>query len=622
MKPAPAAQPTPSEPVPGVQPAGRRSAAQSDGNRSGARPSGHRFRRPGRLLALLAALALLGSFLLTAFLDRTLPRLDSYAANASRGLVLLFADGQPPRPADRLLAAGLAEQGIGLTVVSDTADTAAIARQIARLQAETGLDSSRFIYAARSGTVPALLQDLAAVSGQTQTSSQTLPASLPRPGGLLLLAPDGADRLGPDIMAALPGSLPVAVVASASPAAARVAGDLFLWLTGEDATLFPGFSTSQPLAAQTWLSVDGTCRLVLLPALLPLNSGWSPRLHQAAVQAAAEILSANPAAWADTAARLPASSTAVYSRTLLAVLALLLGVAAPLLVILAKSARQNTALVQPGQPMLPEPTWRLLSALEIPLYLPAAVLALPSGHFLASLAALTGMTTASQLVTGFRFYALLGIYGWLYLIASQHHRRPAAAIVRPVATATPAAHPSEGAVRLPGRQQSRSPEDRTDMRATLRATLPGALLAAMLLALAAFWLQAVAGRVLPQVVAALLSGSQQGTLQGALMTVLLAVLLLPALLPFAHGFQYPTRGMPAVTAALHALVPALFLFALRLVENPTDLIAALLAAASGLVVLLAARAFAKSLSAPGVHALVPTLAGLLLLLFLQPLPRF
>ncbi len=573
-------------------------------------PAGRPFPLGARLLALLAAAALLGSLLLTAYLDRTLPDPATPSARQGSGLVILFEDERAPRFASRLLAAGLATQGLGLAILPEP--DAALAGDIARLQAESGLASDRLIYAAPSGSVPALVRLLGQSSG------------LPRPGAVLLLDPEPGDPLQSSDLATLPESLPLAVIASSSPDQARHAADLFLWLTGEDTTLFPGFRGGQPLAPETWLSVDGRRRLALMPLLTPLGSSWSLRLQLAAVQSAADMLATDAPAQLEASARLSATAATLYSRTLMALTALLLLIAAPLLAILARQARESshprqlppagpvrTADQEPpagpartaGQVLSAGPArsvgLKLPAGIALPLYLPAAVLALPAGQLLATLAG------DSRLATGYRFYALLGIYGWLWLIAQTIRRL----IARPTDTETAGVPETVPGIRpavLHGRHSVRG------ARQIVPPALTSAAMALLLLAAAAGWLQTMTG--------ALTLHASYGLL--LLLLLPLGLLMLPALLPFSSAFSQPEADMGAFIALLHGLLPALFLFALKLADSPADPLGALLAAVAGTVLLLAVRTVSRSLSAPGVRPLLPALAGLLLLLLFQPFPLY
>jgi hypothetical protein len=114
-----------------------------------------------------------------------MPGLDDYAAQSSEGLVILFTDEQSPRLANRLLAAGLAEHGLGIAVIpgrslnTDSPDQLQnISLQVNNLLRETGLGGHQVLYAGTSTTAGALLR-LTAKS-----------ASLPQPRGILLLEPD------------------------------------------------------------------------------------------------------------------------------------------------------------------------------------------------------------------------------------------------------------------------------------------------------------------------------------------------------------------------------------------------------------------------------------------------
>lgn len=573
-------------------------------------PAGRHFPLGARILAVLAAAALLGSLILTACLDRTLPDPATPSARQGSGLVILFEDERAPRFASRLLAAGLATQGLGLAMLPEP--TAALASDIARLQAESGLAADRLIYATHSGSVPALVRLLGQSSG------------LPRPGAVLLLDPEPGDTLQASDLTALPESLPLAVIASSSPDQARHAADLFLWLTGEDTTLFPGFRGSQPLASETWLSVDGRRRLALMPLLNPLGSSWSLRLQLAAVQSAAGMLAPDAPAQSEASARLSAAAATLYSRTLMALTALLLLIAAPLLAILARQARESSLLrqlppsgparstvqAQPSgpartashdQPSVPTRTadLKLPAGIALPLYLPAAVLALPAGQLLASLA------DDSRLATGYRFYALLGIYGWLWLIAQAIRRLTA----HPDGTETAGVPETVPGIRpaiLHGRHADRG------SRQVVPPTLTSTAMAMLLLAAAAGWLQTMTG--------ALTLHASYGLL--LLLLLPLGLLMLPALLPFSSAFSQPEADMGAFIAFLHGLLPALFLLALKLADSPGDPLGALLAAAAGAILLLAVRTVSRSLSAPGVRPLLPALAGLLLLLLFQPFPLY
>ncbi len=525
-----------------------------------------------RLLYSIGMLLLLGGILLTAWLDYSMPGLDDYAAQSSEGLVILFTDEQSPRLANRLLAAGLAEHGLGIAVIpgrslnTDSPDQLQnISLQVNNLLRETGLGGHQVLYAGTSTTAGALLR-LTAKS-----------ASLPQPRGILLLEPD-LMRLDPSEFApSLPAELATAIFASVDPASASSAADLFLWLSGEDASLFPGFSSNKPAAAQTWLSLNGNHRLVLMENISGVTTSWSPRLRAVTVQAAAEMLASGPEAQLTVRNRLTTSTALIYNRTLTALLALLLLAAAPLVLIIARQTQPAVvAAIETRAPGL-NPWISLL------LYLPAAALALPLGDLLAKTAA------DLQLSANFRFYALIGIYGWLHVLAYL--------LMHGV-----------------GRSGSNSSGSDSSQRGdnnfgySGKATLLGGWLAVFLLGALVYWLFVLTGKLLPPTTLRLIF----------LIDLPLVLLLAPAMLPYVVA-QPTAKWLPSALAALgRGLLPLLFLFGLRLLDNPAAPLQALAATAAAAVILFSARSLARAVYLPGSRITVTLMAGLLLILLLRP----
>lgn len=525
-----------------------------------------------RLLYSIGMLLLLGGILLTAWLDYSMPGLDDYAAQSSEGLVILFTDEQSPRLANRLLAAGLAEHGLGIAVIpgrslnTDSPDQLQnISLQVNNLLRETGLGGHQVLYAGTSTTAGALLR-LTAKS-----------ASLPQPRGILLLEPD-LMRLDPSEFApSLPAELATAIFASVDPASASSAADLFLWLSGEDASLFPGFSSNKPAAAQTWLSLNGNHRLVLMENISGVTTSWSPRLRAVTVQAAAEMLASGPEAQLTVRNRLTTSTALIYNRTLTALLALLLLAAAPLVLIIARQTQPAAvAAIETRTPGL-NPWISLL------LYLPAAALALPLGDLLAKTAA------DLQLSANFRFYALIGIYGWLHVLAYL--------LMHGV-----------------GRSGSNSSGSDSSQRGdnnfgySGKATLLGGWLAVFLLGALVYWLFVLTGKLLPPTTLRLIF----------LIDLPLVLLLAPAMLPYVVA-QPTAKWLPSALAALgRGLLPLLFLFGLRLLDNPAAPLQALAATAAAAVILFSARSLARAVYLPGSRITVTLMAGLLLILLLRP----
>ncbi len=570
--------------------------------------------RGRRLLYSIGIMLLLGGILLTAWLDYSMPGLDDYAAQSSSGLVILFTDEQSPRLANRLLAAGLAEHGIGIAVIPgrslnvDSPDQRQnISLQVNNLLRETGLGGHQVLYAGTSTAAGALLR-LAAESGSvtgsssgtgsgsssgtgsgSSSSSDSAASTLPQPRGILLLAPDSNNSDQRGYAPSLPAELATAIFASVDPAAASSAADLFLWLSGEDASLFPGFSSDTPAAVQTWLSLDGNHRLVLMEAVSGITASWSPRLRAVTVQAAAEMLASDPDAQLAVRNRLSTSTSLIYNRTLTALLALLLLAAAPLVLILARQTQPATVdILETRAPAL-NPWISLL------LYLPAAALGLPLGDLLAKAAA------DSHLSTNFRFYALIGIYGWLHVLVyllmrgTGHFGNNSANF----GTSQKADNSlSSGSSQTVGNNFAYSG----------KATLLGGWLAAILLGALIYWLFVLTGKLIPPTTLRLFFLSD----------LPLVLLLAPAMLPYVAAQPAGSRLSSALAALGRGLLPLLFIFGLRLLENPAAPLQALAATAAAAVILFSARSLAKAVYLPGSRISVPMVASLLLILLLRP----
>ncbi|NLC84592.1 MAG: hypothetical protein GX749_05900 [Ruminococcaceae bacterium] len=551
-----------------------------------------------RLLYSIGMLLLLGGILLTAWLDYSMPGLDDYAAQSSEGLVILFTDEQSPRLANRLLAAGLAEHGLGIAVIpgrslnTDSPDQLQnISLQVNNLLRETGLGGHQVLYAGTSTTAGALLR-LTAKS-----------ASLPQPRGILLLEPD-LMRLDPSEFApSLPAELATAIFASVDPASASSAADLFLWLSGEDASLFPGFSSNKPAAAQTWLSLNGNHRLVLMENISGVTTSWSPRLRAVTVQAAAEMLASGPEAQLTVRNRLTTSTALIYNRTLTALLALLLLAAAPLVLIIARQTQPAAvAAIETRTPGL-NPWISLL------LYLPAAALALPLGDLLAKTAA------DLQLSANFRFYALIGIYGWLhvlaYLLMHGVGRSGSNSSGSGSSQRVGSDFSSESSPRIDNNSNSDSDSSQrgdNNFGYSGKATLLGGWLAVFLLGALVYWLFVLTGKLLPPTTLRLIF----------LIDLPLVLLLAPAMLPYVVA-QPTAKWLPSALAALgRGLLPLLFLFGLRLLDNPAAPLQALAATAAAAVILFSASSLARAVYLPGSRITVPLVAGLLLILLLRP----
>jgi hypothetical protein len=96
--------------------------------------------------------------------------------------------------------------------------------------------------------------------------------------GLLLLAPEPIDALLP-LCRDWPDGLKIGLFCAASKTAGGGRPEqLFERLSGEDASLFPGYRSDGFLAATQTLSADGTVSLLRYPALLPILAPISPRV--------------------------------------------------------------------------------------------------------------------------------------------------------------------------------------------------------------------------------------------------------------------------------------------------------------------------------------------------------
>lgn len=547
-------------------------------------------------LAILTLLALIGALILTLLLNKTLPMLERFAVIADgksaaingwsipppagrtgteafvgRGMLILLDDINSPRTSDRLLAASLADVGFGITVIpslQETTGEAPISRIVTRIMDDTGLRTDQIVIAGRG------------------TGADKLIAALPPeqsplyPKDLILISPADEKHLLVTQLAALPINLKVTIISAAQPQASLAARDFFLAASGEDATLFPGLRSAQPLSPETILSINGLKRLVILPYLSVINEGWSPRLHQVLQQAVINV--------PKTAASVPGSIRTLYNRLLLPVWILLMLAAVPLLLTLTRTAQAKTASqtamtadtsdfetgtrideqsVTSARTLL-DRSGRRSPWFELLLYLPAAVAAIPLGHLMA------GLAGDARLTGGYTLYAMIGIYGWLYFFWHLLFQ-PEPVVYRP-------------AVERFGTMTART-----------------VLFALVYLTAVLFWMTTMFGPILPQG-------------RARLMLLPIWVLLLPAMLPACISYRRSIARQRISYTLLHLLPSAVLLLILSVPNG----ISALPGAAFILLLLIAGRITAKALSCDPSLQLIPSAAGSLLILLLCPMPVF
>jgi hypothetical protein len=396
---------------------------------------------------------------------------------------------------------------------------------------------------------------------------------------LILITPVNPDDQLTVQLAALPINLKLTIISSSEPQAALSARNLFLAASGEDASLFPGTRGTNRLSPEMFLSVNGLQKLLIMPFLTVLNEGWSPRLQQAIQQAVATN--------AENAVFGPVSLRMLYSRLVLPVWILLLLAALPLLLTLTRSLHGKTNLrpvrildadnatvnQQKAAPnkMAHEKLKNRLPRgpslwAEILLYLPAAVVAVPIGNLWARLAA------DDRLAGGYSFYALIGVYGWLFLLY-QYLMLPKTVAVRPVGQHI-------GAI-----------------------TIRTILFASIYLAAIIFWLATVFGSNLPQ----------GGNLQ---LMLPLTILLLPAMLPSCMGYRCTAKRQQITYSLLHLLPIAIYL-AVFIFRHGASIIPG---AALVFFLVIGGRNMAKALSWDPILQIVPSAAGSIFMLLLMPTP--
>jgi len=564
----------------------------------------HRVRPLATALTVMTILALLGATLLTAIMNRSLPHpepfiieADQMRANSSdpasepltgtiavlrgqsdsatgssdiRGALILFADTASPRLSGRLLAAAMADVGI-LTVIipisADHFDQVPLQHVLDWVKTRTGISASETVLAGQGGVAAGLAKACLEV------------AAVSRPRQLILIAPAETGAQLTSRLAALPRAVMMTLIVGNETTMTDKARAYFLAASGEDADLIPGIRGMHELSAERILSADGQRRLVILPAFSKLNEGWSPRLHQSLQQALVAGITG-------LSAEVGPVST-LYNRLLMPIWALMLLFLAPLFLTLTRSVMAAAAFrstktadtpAEGGSGAGAGPDVRHASGpgfrpgpgpgvwLELLLYLPAAVAAVPAGRWLASLAADT------RLADGFGFYVLIGIHGWLLLLL--HRFRPSAG-------------------------------DRSSTRSGFQAAATGRTVIFGLLFLTAiiFWITTVYG-----------PGLLRERLD--LLLVPIALVLAPSMLSACIGYRRTRHRQRLFHTLAHLAVPVLYLGIVAFVLGR----ATLAGITSGILFLIAGRVVAKALSWDPAPQLIASAAGAWLMLILWPLP--
>ncbi len=524
------------------------------------------------ILALLTAVSFIGAIGLTGLLDRKLPAMttldwptvtagptfsgddriqawgylppghagNSMGTGMAKGILLLFADHASIRMSDRMLAAALSDIGVGTVIVR----TSRISIQpgdlehiLAKVRDFSGREATNITIAAWGGASAGLVQALSDV--KTDGS----------PEGLILISPDGQDTRLAGLVSRFPPDRQLTILVSDDRRESDAGRQLFFLASGEDATLFPGISGTGSLSPEQFISVDGQRRLIILPAFSLFNEGWSPRLHRV-IQDALPTGVSNPAAAGLT--------RTLYDRLLLPLGILILLVATPLLFILQRSISMTAT---PSANRLKRPVgWMRL----VPASLLSGAAAVPIGRLLA------GLADDARLASGYAFYAMIGIFGWFFLILATAHR-PARAT-----------------------EQHRSGH-------SIRATLMTVALALLYLTAVLFWIRTIFANVLPR-------GDH------SLAVLVVALLLTPAMLPATMPLRQVSMRQELLVTWLHVAMPTGLFSALTVWTGCASIADVLFA----LVMLIAGRVMAKALSFLSAPPIISSVAGSLLMLLIWP----